>query len=807
MTNKKFKVAAMSMALTACVAAQPLIANAADDVNAVSNDANVNESHSEGESPASAPVAATSEGSSNTEVKAEKKQDMLAPDEHLGEYSEPKTDTDGNSTSEAPITKDAPEQEREPEIDGDGGDNDGTGNTDNTGNTDSGTGSEIKEQIPIGESTLTETPGQSSTVVTPNPGADPMPDPTKPPKVTTNPDGSVDIETSTVTPGTETTPTTASGEVNAESHPKEETSGENIDLDAELGKKKPDWSTQKDAKFNGYNVDNVEPSEDGNSKTLTLTKQEHLEGQMGSDELAKFTDSTKINHGDGTYDLVRTETYTDENGQQRTRTTTLHVKDNEVTVDTTITLIVALEKGAHDVGSEDISHVELPNQIKVTDEETGNTKNISAAELERLMGSTTPTIDGTKKTYTVTEGNLEYTIVVDDVVDEGNPHTLTNAEIFEKLDSSKYEYDKVTKKIYYIGNGEHAELTEAQKNTLRRTLSYTVTVKETKKSEEEMVSGKNEAEITVKTDALNNALINALKKLGLNDDQAGEALGNGKFNETDHTFTYTLDGKTYTLNYTDPTTIEDPSKVIDLPDTSGETDRKKHIVTGTAYVQNGTVVQGGNGTISNTINGVTFNSDGTVVVPDGAKATYDPVTNRLSGYTLGDTTYTFSYDTMSAEDAKAKYEYLANAPDGWTLSDFNADVTTVTWTATTRTMTELPGELSSGNGSATEETGGTYTVTIGTDTYTGLTYDDVTKTYTGKKDGSTVTIKVTDKTLDADKVRALLAEKYGDSITLTGVSDGTYTATYTNAAGTHTITYRAVTKDYQLQTVSSSTTI
>ena len=58
MTNKKFKVAAMSMALTACVAAQPLIANAADDVNAVSNDENVNESQSEGESPASAPVAA-----------------------------------------------------------------------------------------------------------------------------------------------------------------------------------------------------------------------------------------------------------------------------------------------------------------------------------------------------------------------------------------------------------------------------------------------------------------------------------------------------------------------------------------------------------------------------------------------------------------------------------------------------------------------------------------------------------------------------------------------------------------------------
>jgi len=37
MTNKKFKVAAMSMALTACVAAQPLIANAADEVDTASS--------------------------------------------------------------------------------------------------------------------------------------------------------------------------------------------------------------------------------------------------------------------------------------------------------------------------------------------------------------------------------------------------------------------------------------------------------------------------------------------------------------------------------------------------------------------------------------------------------------------------------------------------------------------------------------------------------------------------------------------------------------------------------------------------
>ena len=873
MTNKKFKVAAMSMALTACVAAQPLIANAADDVDAVSNDANVNESHSEEGSSVSAPVAIASEGSSNTEVKAEEKQDMLAPDEHLGEYSEPKTDTDGNSTSKADITKDAPEQEREPEIDGDGGDSDNTGDTDNTGNTgntgdtdntdntgntgntdntgdndgtgntgntdntgdndgtggngaliggsgDSGsTDGEIKEQIPIGDSTLTEKPGQSSTVVTPTPGADPMPDTTNPPKVTTNPDGSVDIETPTLTPGTETTTTTASGEVKAESHT--ETPEEYIDLNKELGEKRPDWNTQKDAEFNGYKVSEVQPSDDGNSKTLTLTKTENLKGKMGSDELAKFTNSTKKVNVDGTYDLVRTETYTDKDGQQRTRTTTLHVKDNEVTVDTTITLTVALEKGSHDVGSENISHVKLPDSITATDKETGDTKTISAAELERLMGSTTPTTEGTKKTYTVKNGDLEYTIEVD----EGAAKELTNAQIFEKLekmDSSKYEYDKTTDTIYYIGNGEHAELTKDQNNTLRRTLSYTVTVKETKKDSSLSYVGSQtkdeafeKAATAAKTEARNNAVINALKQMGLSDEDAKAALapGKGTFNETDHTFTCTLDGKTYTLKYTEPTATES-STPTPMPNESGRIDTKEHTVTGTAFVQNGTVIQGNNGTISTKSGDVTFNNDGTIHLPDDATPSYETLadgTQRLNGYTLGDTTYTFSYEHMSAEDARAKYEHLASVPGGWTLSDFNADVTTVTWTATTTTTTpesELPGELSGGNGSAKkDETGDTYTVTIGTDTYTGLTYDAKAQTYTGKKDGSTVTIKVTDKVLDSTEVQKLLAAQYNDSITLTGVSDGTYTATYTDAAGTHTITYRAVTKDYQLQTVSSSTTI
>ena len=53
MTNKKFKLAAMSMALTACVAAQPMIANAAETGDVQEPVSNTNESST---SPQSAPA-------------------------------------------------------------------------------------------------------------------------------------------------------------------------------------------------------------------------------------------------------------------------------------------------------------------------------------------------------------------------------------------------------------------------------------------------------------------------------------------------------------------------------------------------------------------------------------------------------------------------------------------------------------------------------------------------------------------------------------------------------------------------------
>lgn len=114
MTNKKFKVAAMSMALTACVAAQPLIANAADDVNAVSNDAPDSAPQSEGESPASAPVAAASVSSDPvTNQQSEGAVDVIGDPDISVDYDHDKDQvtTDGPSTtteSTGTVNRDVP---------------------------------------------------------------------------------------------------------------------------------------------------------------------------------------------------------------------------------------------------------------------------------------------------------------------------------------------------------------------------------------------------------------------------------------------------------------------------------------------------------------------------------------------------------------------------------------------------------------------------------------------------------------------------------------------------------------------------
>ena len=132
MTNKKFKVAAMSMALTACVAAQPLIANAADE-NINSTDANVNESQSEGESTASAPVAAASVSSDpETNQQSEGAVDVIGDPDISVDYNHDKdkvTKDDSSTTTEStgPVNRDVP-KESEPGAQQPSGDGQQDGN-------------------------------------------------------------------------------------------------------------------------------------------------------------------------------------------------------------------------------------------------------------------------------------------------------------------------------------------------------------------------------------------------------------------------------------------------------------------------------------------------------------------------------------------------------------------------------------------------------------------------------------------------------------------------------------------------------
>lgn len=248
MTNKKFKVAAMSMALTACVAAQPLIANAADDVNAVPNDANVNESHSEGESTASAPVAAASVSSDPvTNQQSEGAVDVIGDPDISVDYNHDQdkvTKDDSSTTTEStgPVNRDLPKESepgaQQPSGDGqqpsgDGQQTEGNGqqtetdlnneqkgepetdlNNEQEGPKDGGSETEKK---PIGEAEKTETETKDAELV--------LGKPTTTTTTTTNPDGSTTTTTTTTTDAALETTTKVEGEASAKT---EEDSSEDV---------------------------------------------------------------------------------------------------------------------------------------------------------------------------------------------------------------------------------------------------------------------------------------------------------------------------------------------------------------------------------------------------------------------------------------------------------------------------------------------------------------------------------------------------------------------------------------------------
>lgn len=808
MTNKNLKLAAMSVALTACVAAQPLVAHAVD-------------APAEPESKDADPKAALEEGA-----------DLKGQEENAPE---------GKDQVEAPVNQEADKKEQEPafapdteskdvEIDykdpqPDPKDPDTTiteGAVIDTSKKDEESGKTGK----IGEATKTETvdPDASTTEVEMG-------------KTTTHPDGS------TTTPGTQITTDQGTGEAKAETEAKTTETGDKekdpekgqIDLNKELGEARKDltWDgvdaeagkDQKEkAKYNGYTIQESKPSEDGNSKELTLKKTETgKEKHLSAEDIAKLMDESEHldKKEDGSYTLKKTEDILDEEGKViGTRTTVYEVTRDSVQTTTETTLKIRMDKGTKKGSVKLDTPIQQPD---INDEETEKVL-LPSGKLENILQDpTTVKKDDGTYIYTETIPNedgitiREYTITKTD-----EARNLTYQELADRLGE---DFTGDQDGVYYKGEKLTVEQMEAKRHALR----YQVQIKETHKTFDQ-VSGKDEAETAAKTEAIKGALRNAAKKNGIElteDDLKDIKLTGGDL-------VVTRDGKKYTFHYTTKAGVE-YSAPIDTGETTVDgkeaEDVKETTVTGTAYVTNGTISwsktdQEGSFTQSVVNTGSSLEAmpqrpdinDPSVkyVKKDDGTEVYT-VTTKKDGITT-ETIYTFKNESVTLTDPEkeaAAWKALAEAEhksvedlqkEGYKIdkSTFN-DITKTSWTVETKTSkTEKTDEslnqkILKAEGDPTWTLEGTTLKIKDGDTYKDLKKNaDGTYTATKEEDGKTVTYTFTleEKTdLDEPTIKAMLAKEFPEANGQITLNTTTNTATYKKADGsTVTIDYSNLSK-------------
>ena len=535
--------------------------------------------HSSRANTSSAPVSYTHLDSGETNPN---------PNPDSGE-TDPKPNPDSGETDPKP-NPDSGETDPNP--------NPGSGET-GSGETGGTTDPEQKkpEEVVIGTAEKTEKT-ETNVETKPNPGAEPIVDTTTPPTVVKNPDGSSTITQSTVTPGTETTTTTGTGTATGDLDTVvTETPKEKIDLEKELGKVNPDisWDVAKDADVgNGYTVQEVE--NDGNKQTLKLKKEDKTTAEMTAEDIAKLVEADKPTlNADGTYTLTRTETILDAEGNPQTRTTYITIQGSKVTTKTTTELTITREKEKQE-GNERVDFEVKYPEITVTNQEKPEEKQtISPDQLKEMLDKGEKKDDGIH----YTKDGKEYVIQVGPEI-EGEP--LSNAEIVAKLNNARYTLGKDDGEIYYTTDyGEKVKLEKVQKEHLRWSLTYKVTLKTTEKGDPG-TAGEEIATEKAKKNAIRSALTKAVDKLGIEDEttaaQLKAKISDLKFTQEQldkgDTFTAEIGGKTYTLTYSAAgatVTLSTPTE--DKTDTGKNpediTDVKDNTVTGTAYVTKGTI--------------------------------------------------------------------------------------------------------------------------------------------------------------------------------------------------------------------------
>ena len=818
MTNKKFKVAAMSMALTACVAAQPLIANAADE-NINSNDANVNESHSEGGSTASAPVAVASASSDPVTNEQDKGAvDVIGDPDISVDYNHDQdkvTKDDSSTTTEStgPVNRNVPiESEpgaQQPSGDGQQGGNHETDlnneqkgepetdlNNEQEGSKDGGSET---EKTPIGEAEKTETETKDTKLV--------LGEPTTTTTTTTNPDGSTTTTTTTTTDAALETTTKVEGEASAKT---EEDSSEDVkkeSLKEELDGKDLSWDTEPKTKFGDYTVTDAVEEEDG-SKTFTLTKEDKIEtGEMTGLDISKLIEAGYTDNGDGTYTL--TKEYTDSQGQKHT--TTVKVDSSKATKTTSTKLTVRMASQEHEkteeLGTKEDTNYPYPSTDITVKDDKGKEHTFNVTY---ILGKAHENKDGTF-TYEDKENNLTYTITKNET--DTKLDSLTDTELRDLLNdhagSEKYTLDNEGNLCYITDKGEKCRVTDEQNTLLRSVLKLGITItdhhgkesdtQKVENSEKTPEQAKADAEKTAQEDALKDALAQAInKETGKSLTKADITLPevrDGKFEWTD-----TATRKTYTFSYTEKGTvssfeeIKDPT-TVDKNASSAEknTETGSAEVTGSTVIwtkKDQTIVQ--NDTKTDTTFGAGFDFKH---IPDGFELDGDAVYNNdgtLQSFKTKDgKTYEFTYAPGSAPD---------------TLTDIsNADFTKVTWKMTQKTTVPVTSPDDSSPTQIEIERNFQKTEDNGTFTFTETKKDG--KTYSGLKkvageenvysnDDGTVTIRVNTSELGTDEIKAALEGKGYKDVKFN--SDGT--VSYKNGNVTYNVHYNTTVETITVKT-------
>ena len=863
MTNKKFKVAAMSMALTACVAAQPLIANAADDVNVNSNDANVNESHSEGESTASAPVAAASVSSDpETNQQSEGAVDVIGDPDISVDYNHDNdkvTKDDSSTTTEStgPVNRDVPKESapgaQQPsgdgqQTEGNGQQTEGNGQqTEGNGQQTEGNGQQTEgdlnneqegpkdggsetEKKPIGEAEKSETETKDTKLV--------LGEPTTTTTTTTNPDGSTTTTTTTTTDAALETTTTVKGEASAKT---EEDSSEDVKktLKEELGGELS-WDTETKTKFGDYTVTDA-VVKDG-KKEFTLTKEDKIEtGEMTGLDISKLIEAGYKDNGDGTYTL--TKEYTDSQGQKQT--TTVKVDSSTATKTTKTTLTVTMEKTPHhdskDVDeSTDTGNSQLENRYPAQSVIKDGNGNIlwtgSVAELLKDSPNGEVTIyeeDGKIYTFTFTESSEGPSSSFDFSPEDaaillGEGYSCSNGKIYHT------DGDKLTEVDY--------------KQAIEKiNLNIHLSISEEKKEEKETVSKSDqtvaEATETAKKNAAEAALKEALKEAAIKagitddlDDALNDALKNGQISTAaagsweykatvggkKKTFVFAYDKTTVTTQQAEASDAEKGQVKAD----NGEKidDITKNTSTGSASVSGAVITWTESGksayeVIKNTEFAESPEIDLKNIPTDASKEDLEGGGTRYT-YTAAGKKYELIYTTPTDEQLKQiKAKLLADGvpEENIKKSIEEGEFTYVSWKITSPTekdekvteqITEDKANLSSGNVKIEDKGNGNYTITVNGKTYKNMTTSDGGQTYTSVDGNTTTTIRVQTEALSSSQIKDLLTPTYGDTVKVDENGKATYIRTVDGKDVEVTINYSdafQTNADVTIDTTSSAT--